>query len=141
MNITKIKLPKLNERTKERLQDAAIVTAKTVLGLFALGLCLKGCAHYARRWEQAREEQEALDKTTTATLIDKAITPARYSDNRDVALYFDMDGDPRTAEAMLDIRAVKAEKALLFYNLTNGTKKSVAEWKKMTPIGNSAYSK
>ena len=149
-NIPKIKLPKMDEKTKDKLDDikdkvidGAKITAKTLLGLFALGVCLKGCASCCRIQDQRREAQEALDKKTPATLIDKSITPSRCChDKKDITLYFDADGNPQTAEATLDIRDIKSAQAIPFYNLTNGTTRSVFEWKKMVPpYERSTYSK
>ena len=131
ISIPKIKLPELKEETKDKLVSGAKITAKTLLGLFALGVCLKGCASCAVRSVEQEKAQEALDQKTPATLIDKSITPARCCDDKkDVTLYFDTDGNASTSEATLDIQ-VKHGQVIPFYNLTNGTTKSVADWKKM----------
>ena len=149
-NIPKIKLPELKEETKDKLDDikdkvidGAKITAKTLLGLFALGVCLKGCASCCRIQEQRAKAQEALDKKTPVTLIGKSITPSRCCDDKkDITLLFDADGNPQTVEATFDIRDIKSVQAIPFYNLTNGTTKSVFEWKKMVPpYERSTYSK
>lgn len=133
ISIPKIKLPELKEETKDKLIRGTKTTAKTLLGLFALGVCLKGCGSCARSvvaWDKKVKAEEALDQKTPATLIDKNIT-LYNGDCQNIALYFDTDGTPQTAEATLVQYGLKAGKALKFYNVTNGTTKSVADWKKM----------
>lgn len=119
LNIPKIKLPK--------------ITAKTLIGLFALAVCLKGCSSCYRIQVQKNKAQEALDKKTPATLIGKNIAPGCTYYNRDISLLFDTDGNPQTVEAVLDVSNIKTEKAIPFYNVTNGTTKTVYEWKRMVP--------
>ena len=140
-NIPKIKFPKMDEKTKDKVIDGAKTTAKILLGLFALGVCLKGCYSCADRSYQRMKIQEALDKKTPATLIDKRITPAYHRGGESiVTLYCDTDGNPLTAEAMFATESIVPAKVLPFYNLTNGTKKTIAEWKKMAPMAGSVYS-
>ena len=139
--MTKTKAPKENvDKDVLKIIRGVKKISNILIGLFALGLCLKGCASCCRLQEQQRKAQEALDKKTPATLIDKSIARGRYDDNKDVTLYFDTDGNPQTAEATLDIRGLKPSKAIPFYNLTNGTTKSVFDWKKMAPMSNYSYS-
>ena len=140
--MAKTKAPKENvDKDVEKIIRGVKKISNILIGLFALGLCLKGCASCCRLEEQQRKAQEALDQKTPATLIDKSITPARCCDDKkDVTLYFDTDGNPQTAEATLDIRGLKPRKAIPFYNLTNGTTKSVFDWKNLAPMSNSSYS-
>ena len=140
ISIPKIKLPELKEETKDKLIRGTKTTAKTLLGLFALGVCLKGCDGCCHIIVQQAKKQEALDQKTPATLIDKKINPEQNGYKK-VTLYFDTDGNPQTAEAVFD-KLLKAGEELPFYNLTNGTTKSVADWKKMdtpSPLVNARY--
>ena len=139
--MAKTKAPKENvDKDVEKIIRGVKKISNILIGLFALGLCLKGCASCCRLQEQQRKAQEALDKKTPATLIDKSIALGRYDDKKDVTLYFDTDGNLQTAETTLDIRGLEPRKAIPFYNLTNGTTKSVFDWKKMASMSNSSYS-
>ena len=73
-------------------------------------------------------------------MIGKNITPGHEYNRRNVTLLFDTDGN-QTVDAALDIQRLEMAKAIPFYNLTNGTTKSVYEWKKMVPPYNSTYSR
>ena len=139
ISIPKIKLPELKEETKDKLIRGTKTTAKTLLGLFALGVCLKGCSSCCHTMVQQAKKKEALDQKIPATLIDKKID--KQDGYKRVTLYFDTDDNPQTAEAVFD-KLLKAGEELPFYNLTNGTTKSVADWKKMdnpSPLLNDRY--
>ena len=127
----KISISKMDEVAMAKAMRGAAITAKTLLGLFALGVCLKGgqCVqHAAKKHKEAMKAQEAADSKIYATLIDKAYSPATGT----CFCYLDLDGKPGTdavAKCGMTLKEVGQ-----FHDMTNGTIKSVAEWKKMTSL-------
>lgn len=115
---------------KIMINDGKII-AKTLLGLCVLSAAIKGCNSGCRAMDQRKKAQEEADKKTFATLIDKK---ARSHDLG--AMYFlDLDGNPTTTEAVvLDGIGTLFEETARFRDMTNGTVKSVAEWKKIANL-------
>ena len=125
ITILEINIPKIDIASKAKK------TAKTLLGLCVLGLCVKGCMSGYRAIGSWKNAQDELDKKTPATLVDKRITNCRCN-NKNIQLCLDTDGNS-IADKVLDVRHVEPAKAIPFEDVTNGTIKSVAEWKSIMP--------
>ena len=105
---TKLNLAGISRKQQKYRKNITKNTLNILISLSILGTCI----NYLHR----KKVQEIADKNTFATLIDK------QRDN----LYLSWDDDPDTVELV-----VTTSKLDLYYSLTNGTEKSVAEWKKM----------
>lgn len=134
----KIQFPKINidsEKAKEVALRTSRTAFKTLIGLLAFGLCFEAISGYksARTAiEDRRRAQKALDERTPATLLDKQFFISSFkSENNEALLYFDMDGNPATAEGIANLVSLEPQKTLELYNITNGTTKSVAQWNRL----------
>lgn len=124
-NILPQKLPKININKKNILQ-----ASKILMGLLALGVCLKVGYSCAQRSRQQKKEIAPHDRTTMATLIDKKIIKDKDNKNR-VIFWLDTNNDRKTAEGYCSMPDADNEQTLNISNLTNGTTRSLAEWQKM----------
>ncbi len=71
ITILEINVPKME------IASQAKKTAKILLGLCALGLCVKGCMSGYRAAVSWKNAQNELDNKTPVTLIDKRVTDCR----------------------------------------------------------------
>jgi len=126
-NIPKIAFPKMNIN-----KDSLKFEAKILLGLFSLGLCLKAGDYFMCASIEKKRAQDEFDRNTLATLMDKGISPAKDNPKKNhVIIWLDADGDRKTAEAFGNMPDATPEQVLAVYNMTNGTTKSLADWKRL----------
>jgi len=129
LNTPHIRIIDMNHSSRNAFQR----TLKVLGGLFALaiacGAC-RGCVKMMAVREQQQKLQDALDRKTRGVLINKQIFPTADHQNN-ALLYLDTDGNLATAEAMINMCYIDGERALTFYNMTNGTTKTMTEWKQM----------
>ena len=120
-NILTTKFSKMNTNKQNTLQ-----VSKLLLGLVSLGICFKtACGCYQR----SRELSEH-DSTTMATLIDTKIVE-RDDNKNHVIFWLDTDNNRKTAEGHCNMLDTTNEQTASIANLTNGTTKSLAEWRKI----------
>ena len=108
-------------------QQNTLKATKTLLGLFALGVCFNaGYGCYQRSQQQTTQQ----NKTTMATLIDKKIIKKNGNKNH-VVFWLDTNNDCKTAEGFCSMLNADSEKTSHISNLENGTTKSLADWQKI----------
>ena len=101
---------------------------KILLGLLALSGCvIFGC--HQRSYQQKKSETE-YDRTTMGVLIDKKIKEGDDNKNH-VIFWLDTDNNRKTAEGFCNMPDADAEKTSSIFSLTNGTTKSLADWRKI----------
>ena len=129
-NIPKIKFPKIKSPLADMDPDVKYAVkgiSKLLLGLCILGAAIKGCNSGCHAMDQRKKAQEEADKKIPATLINKDRSGGM------TMFYLDLDGNPATTEAVA-MSGMSLQKAAQFHDMTNGTVKSVAEWKKIAGI-------
>ena len=88
-----------------------------------------GCEEYL---QQKRREKAALQAETEAQQTKNATLVDKHWGEKVGHLFLDTDGDANTTEAMVAVGELSNPKKLvLMRDLTNGTVKTVQEWKKV----------
>ena len=104
--------------------------SKTLLGLLALGVCIKVTCGCYQRSQQQKQEAAEHDRTTMGVLIDKKIIKDNRNKNH-VIIWLDTDNNRKTLEGLCNMPDANTEKTLNIASLTNGTTKSLAEWRQI----------
>ena len=124
-NILTTKFPKMNINKQN-----AFKVSKILPGLIALSVCLKtgyGCYQHSN---QQKQDAARHDQTTMATLIDKKVIEGDDNTNQ-IIFWLDTDNDLGTAEGHCSIPDASHKKASNIAGITNGTTKSLAEWRRI----------
>ena len=112
------------------IHKSTLRTPKNILALCAFAVAIStGCSCCQRAAQQKKEASE-YDRNTMATLIDKKITKDDNNKNH-VIFWLDSDNDRKTAEGFCAMPNAPHEKTSHISSITNGTTKSLAEWRKI----------
>ena len=114
-NILTPKFPQIDINKKNIFK-----ATRLLIGLFSLGVCLEAGYGCCMRSYQQKKEIDERDRSTMGVLIDKKIIRANYDKNH-VIIWLDTDNNQNTIEQTLNVSS-----------LTNGTTKSLAEWREIT---------
>lgn len=112
----------MKKQIREVLPFLAIVAASVALGVYRV--------YNQEKEETKKSSGKAELLKSSATLIEKS-EPYRWSTiTRD--LYLDMDGNLKTTEAIVRANYLTERPAInaAIRDMTNGTQKTLAEWKK-----------
>jgi len=120
------KFPKMNINKKSTLKVSTLL-----LGMIALSVALKAGYNHHQNLQQQKKEAAEYDRATMATLINTKIVEGD-NDTNHVIFWLDTNNDLKTAEGHCSMPDAPAQKALHISNLTNGTTKSLAEWRKIS---------
>ena len=104
--------------------------SKILLGMLALGVCLKVGGGCYQRSAQDKKEAAEHERTTIGVLIDKRIVEGSNNKNN-VIFWLNTDDDPKTAEGHCSMPDATIEQASKIASITNGTPKSLAEWREV----------
>ena len=95
------------------------------LFFFSAIMLVSECGSEMRRsFEKVREQEESKK---SAALVDKQM--AVIGKKMHAHLFLNADEDPTTAEALVRIKESDPRKIMAVRNLTNGTVKTMAEWR------------
>ena len=95
------------------------------LFFFSAIMLVSECGSEVRRsFEKVREQEESKK---SAALVDKQM--AVIGKKMHAHLFLNADEDPTTAEALVRIKESDPRKIMAVRNLTNGTVKTMAEWR------------
>lgn len=125
-NILTPKFPQIDINKKNIFK-----ATRLLIGLFSLGVCLEAGYGCCMRSYQQKKEIDERDRSTMGVLIDKKIIRANYDKNH-VIIWLDTDNNQNTIEGFCNMPDADAEQTLNVSSLTNGTTKSLAEWREIT---------
>jgi len=99
--------------------------SKSLLGLLAVSLCFRAGFGCSQRAYQQKKEASA----TMGVLVDREIIAGKNNKNH-VIFWLDTDGNRQTIEGFCNMPAADQNETAKIASLTNGTTKSLAEWRR-----------
>ena len=109
------KLPQANKQNRSKV-------SKILLGMLALSTSLAAAGYGCSQQKKAIDKR---DENITGVLIGTKI------DNNHVVFWLNTDNNPQTIEAHCHMPNASDKKVANISTLTNGTTKSLAEWRKL----------